>query len=64
MRAGLKPTKQQMDRLLQYHHGVGLLMYHHGPNSVTYTEFFIKNGRPHYIKSGTPVIFEFQESDE
>ena len=62
----IKLTPKQEQLLFRFHLGVGFLAYKSGLNRITYTEFFIsrKTGLPHYIESGTPVEFHFDEEED
>jgi len=53
----MKSTKKQRDELYNCHIGVGFLMYKQGENEITQTEFYIKDGIPCYLSTGTPVEF-------
>ena len=59
----IKLTPKQKQQLFNFHLGVGFLAYKSSKDTITYTEFFIhpKTRVPHYIESGMPVEFHFEE---
>jgi len=60
----IKATKKQRNELYNCHIGVGYLIYKSGENMITQTEFYLKNGIPHYLNNGKPVEFEICEEEK
>jgi hypothetical protein len=60
----MKMTKKQKDDLFNCHVGVGFLVYKSGWNTLTSTEFYLKNNIPHCIPTGEPITYETFGEDE
>ena len=59
----IKSTKKQRGELLNCNVGVGFLMYKSTKDTITQTEFYLKDGLPCYLSTGTPVEFKTWEEE-